>query len=271
LTLPAAGASAFDRATAVTAAGDGRWSARCDAGWSAPNGPNGGYLAAIVLRAMEAQLADPARDVRSLTCHYLRPPHDGDVAIAVTVERSGRSVSALSARLEQDDRLCVLAVAAFAVERDGTPAYGDAPPPAPPPESVATFPVRPEAPPMVAHFELRPVFGGLPFSGAAEALTGGWLRFAQPRALDAAALALYADAWLPAPFPRLEAPSAAPTLDLTVHFRAPRATAAVAPDEPVLARFRSSTAAGGFFEEDGELWSRDGVLLAQSRQLALLA
>jgi hypothetical protein len=33
---------------------------------------------------------------------------------------------------------------------------------------------------------------------------------------------------------------------------------------------RSSTSAGGLFEEGGELWSRDGVLLAQSRRLALL-
>ena len=80
---------------------------------------------------------------------------------------------------------------------------------------------------------------------------------------------MFADAWWPSPLPRLTRPVAAPTIDLTVHFRAPAAAAAIA-EEPVLAVFRSSTAADGFFEEDGELWSADGVLLAHSRQLALL-
>jgi hypothetical protein len=40
-------------------------------------------------------------------------------------------------------------------------------------------------------------------------------------------------------------------------------------DDPVLGRFESRHSAEGFFEEDGELWSPDGVLIAQCRQLAL--
>jgi acyl-CoA thioesterase len=58
---------------------------------------------------------------------------------------------------------------------------------------------------------------------------------------------------------------AAPTIDLTVHFRAP-----VPVEGPLLARFRSRFVRDGYFEEDGELWTRDGTLVAQSRQLALL-
>jgi acyl-CoA thioesterase len=76
---------------------------------------------------------------------------------------------------------------------------------------------------------------------------------------------MFSDAWWPSPLPRLTRPALLPTIDLTVHFRARPVG-----DGPVLAVFRSSTAAGGYFEEDGELWSRDGVLLAHSRQLALL-
>jgi hypothetical protein len=90
-------------------------------------------------------------------------------------------------------------------------------------------------------------------------------------ALVVQAMAMHADAWIPSPFVRLHAPVAAPAIDLTIHFRARAAAGAVGPDEPVLAVFRSSTAAGNRFEEDGEIWTRDGVLLAQSRQLAQLS
>jgi acyl-CoA thioesterase len=269
--VTAASGTEFDRATAVTPLADGALAAAVDEGWFAGRGPNGGYLAAIVLRAMLAALDDPAREPRSLTCHYLRPPAAGPVRIDVTVERAGRATSTLTARLSQDDRPCVLGVAAFGVDVRAPAAYATEPPAVPAPEDVAPADSSGSGLSIVSRFEARPAVGAPMFAGTGEAVTGGWLRFAEPRVTDAAALAMFADAWWPAPWVRLREPVPAPTIDLTVHFRAPRAAAALAPGEPVLAVFRSTTAADGFFEEDGEIRTRDGVLLAQSRQLALLA
>jgi acyl-CoA thioesterase len=263
-------ATAFDRATAVSPVRPGVWRAVCDSAWSAPRGPNGGYLAAIVLQAMVARLADPAREARSLTLHYLRPPADGEVHVEVAVERAGRSVSSLSARLSQDGRLCVLALGAFAMDFTSAADYAPVAPSVPPAEEVEPWGPFDGAPPISHRMAFRPALGAPPFSAAPEALTGGWMQFAEPRATDAAALAMYADAWLPAPFPRLTAPVAAPTIDLTIHFRAPAAAAGLGPEDHVLGVFRSTASAGGFFEEDGELWSPDGTLLAHSRQLALM-
>jgi acyl-CoA thioesterase len=59
-----------------------------------------------------------------------------------------------------------------------------------------------------------------------------------------------------------------PTVDLTVHFRAPL-TPPLPDDDWFLAVFRSQMATDGFIEEDGEVWSRDGRLLAHSRQLSM--
>ena len=264
-------ATDFDRATAVAPLGDGAWAAEIDADWFAGRGPNGGYLAATVLRAMAAELDDAAREPRSLTCHYLRPPAAGPAVIHVTVERSGRATSTLTARLAQDGRECVLGVAAFGIGVPAPADYGGAPPAVPGPDEVPAADNSASGLSIVDRFEVRPALGGAMFAGADEAVTGGWLRFSDARRTDAIALAMFADAWFPAPWVRLREPVPAPTIDLTVHLRAPAAAAALEPGEPVLAVFRSTTATGGFFEEDGELWTRDGVLLAQSRQLALLA
>ena len=61
-----------------------------------------------------------------------------------------------------------------------------------------------------------------------------------------------------------------PTIDLTIHFREPLPLVGAQSDDWSLGVFCSSHARAGFIEEDGEIWSSDGILLAQARQLALL-
>jgi acyl-CoA thioesterase len=260
----------FAADTAVSPLGDGAYRATISDQWSVPRGPNGGYIAAIVLRALEAVVDDAQRAPRSLTLHYLRPPAPGPVTVEVAVERAGRTLTSLSARMVQEDRTMVVGLAAFAAD---FPSAADYATPAPVVDAPAELHVVPDGPgvlPIAQRTALAPVFGPAPFSAGERAETGGWLRLAEPHVADAAAVAFYCDAWLPAPFARMTAPAPAPTIDLTIHFRTRLPHPGLAPDAPVLARFRSQTSADGFFEEDGEVWAPDGTLLAQSRQLALL-
>jgi acyl-CoA thioesterase len=256
--------AAFERDTAVEALGGGRFLGHVVPAWFTPRGANGGFLAAIVLRAIMESEPEVDRAPRSLTLHYLRPPGEGELTISVTEERRGRQLTTYSARAEQDGRLCILALAALSKDFPTTLSYGEAMPEAAPPNGLV---VRddPKLPPIAHRFATQNAIGHPPFSGADEALTGGWIAFAgdEPSPLDPPALALLSDAWLPSPFVLLQDFVGVPTIDLTSHFRA-RSEGRTG---PALAVFRSRTTAEGFFEEDGELWSQDGTLLAQSRQL----
>jgi hypothetical protein len=109
-------------------------------------------------------------------------------------------------------------------------------------------------------------FGEMPYSRSESGEVGGWLGLAEERPVDALAIAIAADAWFPAPWPRLSEFAPAPTVDLTIHFRSPLPV-----EGPLLlGRFRNTYVRDGFFDEDGELWAPDGTLVAQSRQLGLL-
>jgi acyl-CoA thioesterase len=259
--------SAFTRDTAVEALGGGTYRGHVASDWFTPRGANGGFLAAIVLRAIMDAEPDAARAPRSLTLHYLRPPAEGDVTVAVTEERRGRRLTTYSARMEQDGRVCVLALAALSNDFPGGLSYGTAIPAVSPPNGLV---VRddPHLPPITHKLAIQPEIGHEPFSGGDEALVGGWIAIAgdEPSPLDAPALAFLTDAWLPSPFVLVRDFVGVPTIDLTIHFRA-RSEGLTG---PALASFRSRTSAEGFFEEDGELWSQDGTLLAQSRQLGLM-
>jgi acyl-CoA thioesterase len=134
-------------------------------------------------------------------------------------------------------------------------------------EPLSVGPRKGKPPPDFAQrVTMQPRFGDAPFSGGNSGEVGGWMGLIEERPLDALSLAVLADAWFPAPWPRLETFHAAPTIDLTVHFR----VALPLEDTLLLGRFRNRMVRDGFFDEDGELWTPDGTLIAQSRQLALL-
>ena len=263
-------ALSFDEDIALWPAGDGVHEGEIRGGWWTPRGPLGGYVMALMLAGLERAVGDPARSPRSCTMHFLRPPRAGAVTVRTTVERAGRTLTSVSGRLEQDGKLMGLALGAFSTPWE-SPLLNDSPiPDVDPSEGRTTTGARsiPDTipPPFVERMVFQHRFGPPLFSGADHGEVGGWLGLREQRPLDAPAVAMLADAWFPAPWPRLRALAPAPTIDLTIHFRSPLPL----PDGMLLGRFRSRLVRDGFFEEDGELWAPDGTLVAQSRQLGLL-
>jgi len=260
--------TAFDRDTAVEALGDGRFAARFSPAWRVVRGPNGGYVAAVLVRAMETMVDDLGRALRSLTVHYLRVPEEGEAEITVTVERAGRRMTSVSARCVQQGKTIALALAALGGAYPPALEYAEAAmPQVAPPEELPALAVLEGLPdiPFRHNFELRPALGAPLFSGRGPARTGGWIRLREERPLDAAVLVALTDSWLPSPYVIADRLLAAPTIDLTVHLRAPLPR----PHDDVLIEVSSDTAVDGYFEEDTRIFGRDGTLLAHSRQLAL--
>lgn len=261
----------FDAETAVVATAPGRYRALIDPSWSVVRGPNGGYLAAIILRAMLASVDDTARPPRSLTVHYVAPAAEDEVELTTTIERTGRSMTSCSARMTQDDHLVAIAVGAFSAPRPG-PEFSDVRmPEVATPERLPSVPPPEDAPPIALRWDSVHAIGTLPFEGgppADEAVGGAWLRLPEGHLVDAPVIAAVTDAWVPPIFAKVADPIVVPTVDLTIHFRSALPYPDATPADYVLARFRTTVVADGFLDEDGEVWSPDGVLLAQSRQLA---
>lgn len=293
-TSEASAAGTFEQATAVTQVGEGAFRAEIDPGWSTPIAANGGYLAAILMRAIEGHGAtrvdESVRQLRSLTCHYLRPVSGGPLDVTVEVLRAGRRISTVAVTASQDGKDAIRALAALAVLdlpaagqwEPEPPAVG--PPPARDAPLIAPDDYRrdgaggwlgptPTMPPMFRRVRVAPRIGGVPFSNrplpAGEAPeTGGWIALPEARPIDAPFIALCTDVWWPPAFQPLGRPAIAPTIDLTIHVRADIPPEGL-PDQPVLGWYRSTAAHGGLMEEDAALFLPDGTLLAHARQLAI--
>lgn len=258
----------FDRATALERLADTHFIGTITEDFWVKVGPNGGYLTAIALRGASACVPEPARVPRSIHARFLSPPRAGSFDLRLEVVRRGRAMTVVRARLEQASKTCVEASACFS-EPFSSIEFQDAVMPALGPlEAGETMPK------LIAlnhRYDMVRAIGDA-FRTSPRALTGGYIRFSEPREIDVLALAALWDAWPPAVFARAidrRFGGAVPTVEVSCFFRAPERT--VPAGEHVIIKVESKTASGGFVEEDAELWSADGTLLAQSRQLALLA
>jgi acyl-CoA thioesterase len=274
----------FDRDTAVRlieggadhgaqAANEALFAANIASGWRAGRGPHGGYLAAILLRALINAVDDPARTPRSLTIHYARAPEVGPIEILVTVEREGRSLTTLSARMRQNGRVTALALSAFSVPWEAPEANELPMPELGPPDAErrSTPKLFKGAPEFTRHLVMQPRVGATPFAGSGAPMKiGGWIGLPEPRRVDACALALFSDAWFPPSFISLHSPAISPTVDLTVHFRQDISQCDCDPTALCLSVFETRLLHDGLFEEDGVIWAPDGTVLAQSRQLGII-
>ncbi|MFF1453358.1 thioesterase family protein [Streptomyces sp. NPDC058274] len=267
------GDSEFDRDTAVTPREPGVYGIDLSAGWTISNAVNGGYLLAVLGRALADAL--PHSDPFTVSAHYLTASRPGPAIIRTDVVRAGRTLSTGQASLFQYDdegreveRIRVLA------------SYGDL---GALPDDVRTTAKPPVIPPMDQCFGPQDAPAPVPGSSAiAERLMlkldpatlgwalgspsgrgemRSWFGLADGRDADALSLLLTVDALPPTAF-ELGLSGWVPTVELTVHVRCRPAPG------PLRVSITTRNLAGGFLEEDAEVWDSADRLVAQSRQLA---
>jgi len=267
------GDSEFDRDTAVTLREPGVYDTELSAGWTIFGAVNGGYLLAVLGRALGQAL--PQADPFTISAHYLTVSRPGPAVVRTDIVRTGRALSTGQASLFQYDpegreveRIRVLA------------SYGDLDSL---PDDVRTTAKPPAFPPMEQCF--GPKDAPAPIAGSSEiadrlmlkldpATLGwalgspsgkgeirSWFGLADGRDADPLSLLLAVDALPPTAF-ELGLSGWVPTVELTVHVRCRPAPG------PLRVSITTRNLAGGFLEEDAEVWDSADRLVAQSRQLA---
>ena len=103
--------SQFLTHTAVSPQGESRWQAEVHRGWRIGSVANGGYVLALVGRALSEALNQP--DPLSINAFYLAPVALGEVEVAVESLSETRSTHFASADLRQQGELKLRATAAY--------------------------------------------------------------------------------------------------------------------------------------------------------------
>ncbi|GGO70421.1 acyl-CoA thioesterase [Bowmanella pacifica] len=228
----------------------------------------GGLSAALLYAAIREQV--PAdRALRSLTTNFVGPLlPDTDFRIDITVLRSGKNVTQVTASAVQEDQVAVFSQACFGIERQSKiKVASQSQHQMPLPTKAKFIPQIPKVTPkFLKHIDLSVVEGGLPFTGKTNAKVQGWMRFTQPptQITDAHLIALI-DAWPPTILQMLRWPAPASTMSWNLEFIHPHQP--VAADDWFAYQADTRQAADGYCHSEANIWDKQGELIAISRQI----
>jgi acyl-CoA thioesterase len=267
---------ALAAATVLQRDGEGAFRVELSPDWWLADTAFGGYLAAIALRSCMESRPDRDHQALSLAVHFLGETEPGTAEISALTEGHSSGGSTVSARLSQHGRCVATATAAFGRLRPGPELHSAAFPPVPSANACEALVVRPEVLatyPLGRRFERRRLPRATEGQPAAWD-TGGWIRLAEPSPTDSLAAVVLLDAWPPAVSAKLSGRIRMTTVSYFVQFNG---DALQRPSDGMdemayyLSVFRGDWASHGYAADDGELWSAGGRLLAQSRQVVLVA
>ena len=254
---------AFDTDTAVSANDDGTFHAHIHSRWTIADVPNGGYLMAVMLRAVQHMSTHP--DPLTMTAHFLSPTSAGPAGLQVEIAKPGRSTSTAMVSLHQEGRERVRALVTLGnlEARQGPTHELLAPPALEGPFETRRSRLMQEFPKNF-DFEIpASVAGAVVGKASGQPEMGGRMRFSDGRPPDLLALPVIADGFPPVAF-NLGYEAWTPTVELTIHFWNHPSPG------PITAWITSGIFQGGFHDETATLWDSTGTLVARSRQLALV-
>jgi acyl-CoA thioesterase len=260
----------FDEATAVSA-GDSRWRGSTSDNYWAFVGPFGGATAATILRAL---IDHPERsgDPLALTVNYCAPIAQGAFDLDVCLVKANRSSQHWCVELTQDGgEVATLATAVFAERR---PSWSHQPatfPNATPFERIMPYPRL--AMSWANQYDFRfvegePKFGSGPAGAMLDARSKLWISDRIPRKIDALSLMAMSDAFFGRIFHARQELVPVGTVSLATYFHASSADLAHENITCVLGVADAKIFHRSYGDQNGELWSPSGRLLATTTQIA---
>jgi len=237
--------------------------------WWSWAGAHGGLL--VALAAADAASAAPDALLRSSTAQLLRPVR-GPLVLSSRLVHQGRRATTVRTEGFVEGRPSLVVHSTFGSPTDA--GRGGDPLPAPlvhAPDDLAPFTPPAELVPFAGHVDIRPTDDVLPLAGqGSSARLSAWVRLRdEPGAPGPLRTTVLADALAPSLYAVLDHPAQVPTVELSVHHRAPSAEAG---DDPwLLVRARTDWSDEGWVSEAVDLWDRAGTHVATSRQLRLVS